>query len=68
MDDEPALVSTTTTIIIIIIIIILIVIMSVVPLGTWVVYKSSPAFSAAGDKPEITAVVLPTFIQCSSSP
>jgi hypothetical protein len=39
--------------------------MSVVPLGTWVVYKSSPAFSVPGDKPEITPAVLPTFVQCS---
>jgi flagellar basal body-associated protein FliL len=52
----------------IIIIIIIIIIMSVVPLGTWVLYKSSPAFSAPDDKPEITPAVLPTFIQCSSSP
>jgi hypothetical protein len=37
--------------------------MSVVPLGTQVVYKSSPAFSVPGDKPEITPAVLPTFIQ-----
>jgi flagellar basal body-associated protein FliL len=50
-----------------IIIIIIIIIMSVVPSGTQVVYKSSPAVSAPGDKPEITAAVLPTFIQCSSS-
>jgi hypothetical protein len=42
--------------------------MSVVPSGTQVVYKFSPAFSAPGDKPEITPVVLPTFMQCSSSP
>jgi hypothetical protein len=26
-------------------------------------YKSSPAFSIPGDKPEITPAVLPTFIQ-----
>jgi hypothetical protein len=52
----------------IIIIIIIIIIMSIVPLGTYVVYKSSPAFSTPGDKPEITPAVLPTFIQCSSSP
>jgi flagellar basal body-associated protein FliL len=51
-----------------IIIIIIIIIMSVVPSGTYVVYKSSPAFSAPGDKPEITPAVLPTFVQCSSSP
>jgi hypothetical protein len=48
--------------------IIIIIIMSVVPLGTEVVYKSSPAFSVPGDKPEITPAVLPTFVQCSSSP
>jgi hypothetical protein len=42
--------------------------MSVVPLGTQVVYKSSPAVSVPGDKPEITPAVLPTFVQCSSSP
>jgi hypothetical protein len=36
--------------------------MSVVPLGTLVVHKSYPAFSAPGDKPEITPAVLPTFI------
>jgi hypothetical protein len=54
--------------IIIVIIIIIIIIISIVPLGTQVVYKSSPAFSAPGDKPEITPSVLPTFIQCSSSP
>jgi hypothetical protein len=45
--------------------IIIIIIMSVVTLVTWVVYKSSPAFSVPGDKPEITPAVLPTFIQCS---
>jgi hypothetical protein len=39
------------------IIIIIIIIMSVVPLGTQVVCKSSPAFSASGDKPEITPAV-----------
>jgi hypothetical protein len=44
------------------------IIMSLVPLVTQVVYKSSPAFSVPGDKPDITPVVLPTFIQCSSSP
>jgi hypothetical protein len=32
------------------------------------VYKSSPSFSTPGDKPEITPAVLPTLIQCSSSP
>jgi hypothetical protein len=48
---------------IIIIIIIIIIIMSIVPLGTYVVYKSSPTFSVPGDKPEITPAVLPTFIQ-----
>jgi hypothetical protein len=37
----------------------IIAIMSVVPLGTQVVYKSSPAFSAPSDKPEITPAVLP---------
>jgi hypothetical protein len=31
-------------------------------------YKSSPAFSVPGDKPEITPAVLPTFVQFSSSP
>jgi hypothetical protein len=50
------------------IIIIIIIIISVVPLGTQVVYKSSPSFSVPGDKPEITPAALPTFIQCSSSP
>jgi hypothetical protein len=44
--------------------IIIIIIMPIVPLGTQVVYKSSPAFSVPGDKPEITPDVLPTFIQC----
>jgi hypothetical protein len=44
------------------------IIMPVVPSGTQVVYKSSPTFSAPGDKPEITAAVLPTSVQCSSSP
>jgi hypothetical protein len=43
----------------IIIIIIIIIIMSVVPSGTQAVYKSFPAFSAPGDKPEITPAVLP---------
>jgi hypothetical protein len=32
--------------------------MSIVPLGTQVVYKSSPAFSVPGDKPEITPAVV----------
>jgi hypothetical protein len=41
----------------------IIIIMSVVALGTRVVYKSSPAFSVPGDKPEITPAVLLTFIQ-----
>jgi hypothetical protein len=50
----------------IIIIIIIIIIMPVVPLGSWVVYKSSSALSAPGDKPEISPAALPTFIQCSS--
>jgi hypothetical protein len=54
--------------ILILIIIIIIIIVSVVPSGTLVVYKSCPAFSAPGDKPEITPAVLPTFIQCSSPP
>jgi hypothetical protein len=44
------------------------IIMSIVPSGTWVVYNFSPAFSAPGNKPEITATVLPTFVQCSLSP
>jgi hypothetical protein len=34
--------------------------MSVVPSGTQVVYKSSPIFSAPGDKPEITPAALPS--------
>jgi hypothetical protein len=55
-------------VIVIVIIIIIIIIMSVVPSGTQVVYKSSPTFSAPGDKREITPAALPTFIQCSSSP
>jgi hypothetical protein len=37
-------------------------------MSQYVVYKSSPAFSVPGDKPEITPAVLPTFVQCSSSP
>jgi ABC-type sulfate transport system permease component len=49
---------------IIIIIIIIIIIMSIVPLGTLVVYKSPPAFSVPGDEPEITSAMLTTFIQC----
>jgi hypothetical protein len=48
--------------------ILIIIVMSVVPLGTQVVYKSSPAVSAPGDKPEITPAVLPTSILCSLSP
>jgi uncharacterized SAM-binding protein YcdF (DUF218 family) len=52
----------------IIIIIIIIMIMSLVPSGTQVVYKSSPAFLVPGDKPEITPAVLPNLIQCSSPP
>jgi hypothetical protein len=59
---DQLLTTTTTTIIIIIII------MSIVPSGTYVVYKSSPNFSAPGNKLEITPAALPTFIQCSSSP
>jgi hypothetical protein len=35
-----------------------IIIMSILPSGTYVVYKSSPAFSAPGNKPEITPAVL----------
>jgi hypothetical protein len=50
------------------IIIIIIIIMSIVPSGAQVVYTSSPSFSVPDDKPEITPAVLPTFIQCSSSP
>jgi hypothetical protein len=44
--------------------IIIIIIMSIVPLETWVVYKSSPDFSVSGDKPEITPAVLSTYVQC----
>jgi hypothetical protein len=47
---------------------IIIIIMSIVPLGTYVVYKSSLAFSAPGEKLDITPAVLPTFVQCSTSP
>jgi hypothetical protein len=55
-------------IIIIITTIIIMMMMSVVPSGTYVVYKSSPNFLAPGNKLEITPAALPTFIQCSSSP